>query len=91
MTFTSEPPTTPGFYAFKSSHDSFIGVDQFDLEMIEESRNLIGYEWCRLVPAEEVENAYREASSYFNGAKSDCSSLRAWQDSRAKQVAEGKI
>lgn len=97
MNFTTEPPTTPGFYAWRFAlgcplklREIAAACEGYLDSATLEWANLIGGEWCHLVPAEEVENAYREASSYFNGAKSDCSSQRAWQDSRAKQVAEGK-
>lgn len=88
MIFTTTPPTTPGFYAWKPSEDGTLVTDYYDAESIMEGFEEGGL-WCRLVPAEEVEKAYKEGSSLVNLHPSHINSL--WNHSRAKQVAEGKI
>lgn len=56
-----------------------------------------GGEWCRLVPEhklnEEVEKAYKEAINDFSVKviDNDVSTRQCWIESRAKQVAEGKL
>lgn len=97
MNFTTTPPTAPGFYAWRSckgddrdfSGTVWKGADGELWASVELRVGLvseIGGEWCRLVPAEEVEKAarefYPENDELFN---------YLWKKSRAKQVAEGKI
>ena len=65
ITFTTTPPTTPGFYAWRSckgddrnfSGTVWKGADGELWASVELRVGLvseIGGEWCRLVPAEEV-------------------------------------
>lgn len=52
-----------------------------------------GGEWCRLVPAEEVERAYKEGYADF-GTKTieeDKVCAECWPESRARRVMEGEI
>lgn len=71
MNFTTEPPTTPGFYAWRLNQDHPIETIHIVSDDNPESNGAarIGRylslrethgEWCRLVPAEEVEKAYRK-------------------------------
>ena len=93
MNFTTTPPTTPGFYAWKL-HERDLPIpcwvttdgESFWRDGKYPATN--GY-WCRLVPAEEMEKAYKEGSSLVNLHPSHINSI--WNYSRAKQVAEGKI
>lgn len=91
MTFTKTPPTTPGFYAWRESEKDLIQTIHIvaDSEMESASRARIeryqglrdAYgEWCRLVPAEEVEKAWDECVGFDSPR---------WKTSRAKRVAEG--
>jgi hypothetical protein len=68
MTFTSTPPTTPGFYAWKSRAE-INDIDAVVLKTRWQVNTLYAGDvpvtvlkgvWCRLLPAEEVEKAYIE-------------------------------
>lgn len=101
MNFTTEPPTTPGFYAWRiNSNDTKVSVREIFYPVkdvaIDRGSDLqpkhVGGEWCRLVPAEEVEKAYSEGwddRDYRTGMKATKSIW--YEGSRAKQVAEGKL
>lgn len=100
MNFTTTPPTTPGFYAWRSCKGDdrdFCGNvwEGADGAMwasigtrVDHVKEIDG-EWCRLVPAEEVEKGYKEGASLANLHQGHIDSI--WNYSRAKQVAEGKI
>lgn len=99
MNFTTTPPTTPGFYAWHSckgddrgfSGTVWKGADGELWASVELRVGLvseIGGEWCRLVPAEEVEKAFYEGWS-CDGVLYPY--VQCWNDSHAKQVAKGKI
>ena len=67
MTFTKTPPTTPGFYAWRRADDCVFAVKTYEHSGILYSGGVAalpvsecGGEWCRLVPAEEVERAWDE-------------------------------
>jgi hypothetical protein len=86
MKFTKTPPTTPGFFIFKrepeDEHTSTCFVSEADIPDLDD-----GWLWCRLVPIEEVETAYREGyedRTSFRQLESE-----DWNRSRAKRVAEG--
>ena len=71
MNFTSTPPTTPGFYAWRrlTTHSPICAhVIKSHCELIvqfsdasEGHPDRVGGKWCLLVPAEEVEKARLEA------------------------------
>ena len=99
MTFTTTPPTTPGFYVARhkvAKYESLADVYQAvggNLAVaingyVGELKEFGEYEWCRLVPAEEVEKAFYEGWS-CDGVLYPY--VQCWNDSHAKQVAEGKI
>ncbi|CAB4212953.1 hypothetical protein UFOVP1444_43 [uncultured Caudovirales phage] len=95
MTFTKTPPTTPGFYAWRESEKDLIQTihiipdnekessGRARIERYQSLRDAYG-EWCRLVPAGEVEKAYQEGYGDRPLRRSN------WNNSRAKRVAEGK-
>ena len=88
MNFTKTPPTTPGFYAWKEEHSSFIQlwvVIESDILYQDGFRNK---EWCRLVPAEEVRRAWESGRASVLSTKGWTVD---WNESRAKKVAEGTI
>ena len=97
MTFTTTPPTAPGFYAWRHIPDESVAqafhVREWYGELYGVGCNKtvveMGGEWCRLVPAEEVERAWNVCKQY-NPPPSDVQQYR-WNNSRAKQVAEGTI
>ena len=98
MNLTTETPTKPGFYAWKSGeYGAVLLVDLYlatsgrlvctrdgFTDMLDEMEQQED-QWCRLVPAEEVEKAFREG--YQCGVDDDCD---AWSLSRAKRVMEGE-
>ena len=64
ITFTTTPPTTPGFYAWKLfvreiANPCWVTTDGESYWRDGKYPATNGY-WCRLVPAEEVEKAYKE-------------------------------
>lgn len=104
MTFTKTHPTTPGFYAWRRS-EAFSGY-AVTVALDPETENelvVIGKweaeplpregEWCRLVPSEEVEEAFREGwnkRAEITGALPNMPWINnKWNNSRAKRVAEG--
>lgn len=100
MTFTKAPPTTPGFYACRiNEYDE----DYFAVTLVKDKDGFLvseetGHtplemlvEWCRLVPAEEVENAFVEGVEKGWGCSEHTSVGELFNRSRAKQVAEGKL
>ena len=69
MKFTKEIPTKPGLYAWRAIEDESCEVDAFAVIDINEELHFrtfddcnpvseLGGEWCRLVPAEEIEKAW---------------------------------
>ncbi len=97
MNFTTEPPTTPGFYAWRLNQDHPIETIHIVSDDNPESNGAarIGRylslrethgEWCRLVPAEEVARAFYEGMEAYASEEKNL-----WNDSRAKQVAEGEL
>jgi hypothetical protein len=102
MTFTTTPPTTPGFYAWRK-HALGVPVaaivswnsklSAFNCELSDASVGSVDRmngEWCRLVPAEEVEKAIQEYATAMGQSEFIIQSAdRWWNDSRAKRVMEG--
>jgi hypothetical protein len=105
MTFTKTPPTTPGFYAWRDSTPGYQSepnaVELYDsagrLFAEKEGKCYVDTiwktwtgEWCRLVPAEEVEKAHYEGwqDREFRTGPKDTHSIW-YAESRAKRVAEG--
>jgi len=97
MTFTSTPPTTTGFYAWKAREDisdedvrgrRLIVLKKCTFKGVvdelsyEEPSEIKGL-WCRLVPAEELEKAYAEGHYH-------CSSeiIESYEQFRANQAVE---
>jgi len=98
MTFTNEPPKTPGFYAWKKTKDHWPLAAYVHLAPIcglhvefsngsEGHPERCGGQWCRLVPAEEVRVAFNEGLDL--AFSSEQSSEKNWEVSRAKKVMEG--
>lgn len=85
MTFTKTPPQQPGFYVWREGEISPTKLRIIRLTDIEPLIELCGGEWCRLVPAEEVEKAYREGMKGMNNVAVGMS----YDFSRARRVAEG--
>lgn len=103
MKFTKEIPTKPGDYAWRFNSTSGHGL----VQVIDTKKGLWclstlsdggctpeerGGEWCRLVPADEVEKAYDEGFNRAEGLThrhpldlQDC-----WENSRAKRVMDGE-
>lgn len=98
MTFTTIPPTTPGFYAWRADsgysseckelYDYKGEAFQFGGIYHGYSASKIGGEWCRLVPADEVEKAWDEGAKMH--VNEEMVLQRNWMNSRAKRIAEGK-
>ena len=88
MTFTTEKPTRPGWFLWKWTASET--VPKLCLVTMGDDGSLwrdgkvtaTTGEWCRLVPAEEIENAWRE------GARA-LPTTSDWDESRAKRVMEG--
>ena len=104
MTFTKTPPAKPGFFAWRDAipgyQDEPCAVEIYDSagRLFADKEGKIwsdklwpawGGEWCRLVPAEEIEEAWDESLS-VTGLKGADPKLM-WESSRAKKVREGKI
>lgn len=96
VNFTTETPTTPGDFAWKETPESPHVLKQVVLDTLTSGINCehlgqvlnvdeIGGLWCRIVAAEEVEKAWREARLGLTTLES---SLDAFNDSRAKRVVE---
>ena len=94
MTFTKTPPTAPGFYAWRSTiKDPANCCDVLDDGtcflggiMHRQYVKELGGEWCRLVPASELTDAWCEGrASVFASNLEETK----WQNSRAKRVVEG--
>ncbi len=101
MTFTSTPPTEPGFYAMKYGENSSV----FPTEVYKGSDGYLYYGksyplnnhnelfWCRLypsdelVPKEEVEKAFREGHA-AGGIDIHSNTDKDWLSSRARKVVE---
>jgi len=70
MTFSPTPPTVPGFYAWKRRQDDLPSVSVIDVkdgQVFCTVQNKLfhvpqpdGQLWCRLVPVDSYEPAYRE-------------------------------
>ena len=94
MTFTKQPPTTPGFYAWRMLPEIKtvpVTVAKIDGQLCASIPALIGKgEWCRLVPAEEVEKAYREGWMHRDKFNYKPCDIAFNAHSRAKRVMEGK-
>ena len=91
MTFTKTPPTTSGFYATQHCEGKFLILADVYLTqsgklaavtsgIVHNLEYFQDYEWCRLVPSEEVEKAWDECVGFDSPR---------WKTSRAKRVAEG--
>lgn len=87
MTFTSTPPTKPGFYAHRYKPEGELALFILNVEDIAKGRGPSLGEWHRLVPAEEVGKAYREGWALEDYIDTE----DAWPHSRAKRVMEGEI
>lgn len=92
MTFTKEPPTKPGFYAWRSEPSGkpmaltvqawMRGLIVFaHPQCMPPTVQELGGEWCRLVPADEIEKAWNECAR--------CDGI-SWYYSRARRVMEGE-
>ena len=93
MNFTTTPPTTPGFYAWKLfvreiANPCWVTTDGESYWRDGKYPATNGY-WCRLVPAEEVEKAYKEGARHSMLLQAEID--YEWNHSHAKQVTEGKI
>ena len=99
MTFTKTPPSVSGFYAWRPTpSDDIELVDVYFGEHETSSLFFYAYgykyvidldcgEWCRLVPASELTDAWCEGrASVFASNLEETK----WNNSRAKRVAEGK-
>ncbi len=99
MNFIKEVPTKPGFYAWRSAiGDVILPYDVVTIGQREDGTFIVfmtgqyyhvdikamGGEWCRLVPAEEVKEAWEESRE-----DDDYGRFPKWENSRAKRVMEG--
>lgn len=91
MTFTTTPPTTTGFYAWRLfSNDipnPYWVTSDGETFWRDGKYPATNGEWCRLVPAEEVERAWDECCDFCDQA---IGRAESWRSSRAKLIAEGK-
>ena len=97
MIFTKILPTAPGFYAWRK--DAGAPISAITVTTNEEMWRagavklqecyLNKGEWCRLVPAEEIDLAYEEGWDQRN-SYSFVDENTAWNNSRAKRVMDGK-
>ncbi len=106
MNFTKELPTRPGAYWWRAddgdecpticevAHMEGAFAVWFVGELECEPTELIGGEWCELVPRDEVvpkgeiEKAWQESRMF--GLDGRRTRMTDWHDSRAKRVMEGK-
>lgn len=106
MNWSTTPPTKPGFYAWRINEfamPSPVMVTQtikglaahFYSDLPAILHKDFSGEWCRLVPAEEVEkirkeieSAYREGFQDRNALKAPSFENESFGNSRAKQIAE---
>ena len=96
MTFTKTPPTAPGFFAWQPMPGTYIHATEVCADPDDGGALLdtctgctpaeLGGEWCRLVPAEEVNLT---AMEFWHLGLRDVPQANAWNRSRAKRVAEG--
>lgn len=100
MIFSPTPPTVAGAYWWKEDVDDcplslrdvfkhkdalVVRIRDGDLFTVQEFGGL----WCRLVPVDEVEKAFKEAISEFE--KNEYDSLQWWWErSHARKVVEGE-
>lgn len=103
MTFTTTPPTKPGYFAARHKEakyevlvDVYLNADQ-ELVCIcsgifRELIELADYEWCRLVPACDYVPKEEVKKAYNEGwTIEDYVDVEdAWLYSRAKRVMEGE-
>ena len=90
MTFTKTPPTVAGFYAWRPNETQWTHCEVLGptgIGTIEAAA--MGGEWCRLIPAEEVEKSYREGFQDRNAFGNKAFEDESFGHSRAKRVAEG--
>lgn len=100
MNFTTETPTKPGIYAWKATHEYSSVLKRMTrssehAELRTDSGTLVtnmGGLWCRLVPAEEVEKAWRDGFSCgaYASRLTHITADGAFAESRAKRVMEGE-
>lgn len=93
--FTSTPPTTPGWFAWKQPDGQmgslYLNQRDLDCRLTMTAFERMKLEWCRLVPAEEIEKAWDESrEGKYNNAYDSWSFDTSWSDSRAKRIMEGK-
>lgn len=100
MTFTKTRPKKPGDFRYRESDsgDGKLGELFWDCgklifscqDFSEDIRFLKG-KWCGpLVPAEEVEKAYKEGFQDRNAYTNTEFETESWGHSRARRVAEGE-
>ncbi len=89
MTFTKEPPTRRGFYAWRTNDQTKPGFYHLINVVNPQSYDGVGGEWCELVPRDEVVPNWEIEKAYEEGLK-DFNSNSSWTYSRAKRVMEGK-
>jgi len=85
MTFTTTPPTTPGFYAWRVKEGGRFTADFFDLDMISEWSER-GGEWCRLVPADEARITCESAIAAMTAFQAERDQLRKVCDELASML-----
>lgn len=99
MNFTKTLPQQPGLFAARPLRQRFmVLIDVYlsangNLEAVVNGYlrymiDLTDYEWCRLVPSEEVEEAFCEG--WTAAVKLPIGFTEQWNNSRAKRVSEGK-
>lgn len=87
--WSAEPPTKPGWYAWKrdqTSHVTLAILDAADITTLGQTPRL----WCRLVPAQEVENAWQECCALGHKYDGDIPE-GTFLHSRASKVMEGTL
>lgn len=96
MTFTSNPPSRPGFYAWKDDDESdFAGIERkvflHQQELCVKTDKGIftviefGGLWCPLFPADELEKAFREGESMGKWREPE----QSWLQSNTRKLVEG--
>lgn len=98
--WSAEPPTKPGWYLWsRCGHRHHLvlfdetqeGLFGFSTDGLSGFAVELGGLWCRLVPAREVERAFREAvKSYCERPFPSPTTDYLWRHSRAKRVMEGE-
>ena len=96
MTFTKEPPTKPGWFLWKLFESETVPIlclvtEGDDGRLWRDGKApATNGEWCRLVPAEELQLAWEEDRGGKFSRNGQWLHSGRWNESRAKRVMDGR-